>query len=117
TTARSVGSPRPPTMTGRPASSGRRSTSTAARNWSMSTWSTQARASTVGLDERSDIFDPLGAVPQVLDGLFGLLAQGLDGLGDDVGPAAAVPDVLEDHRQDRERDDEQDRGLEVVVDE
>ena len=38
---RSVGSPRPPTTTGRPASSGRRSTSTAARNWSMSTCSTQ----------------------------------------------------------------------------
>src|SRR6478609_2409565 len=41
TTARSVGSPRPPTMTGRPASSGRRRISTAAMNWSMSTCSTQ----------------------------------------------------------------------------
>ena len=43
TTPRSVGSPRPPTTTGRPASSGRRSTSTAAMNWSRSTCSTQAR--------------------------------------------------------------------------
>lgn len=42
TTARSVGSPRPPTITGSPASSGRRSTSTAAMNWSRSTCSTQA---------------------------------------------------------------------------
>ena len=40
TTARSVGSPRPPTITGLPASSGRRSTSTAAMNWSRSTCST-----------------------------------------------------------------------------
>ena len=40
---RSVGSPRPPTTTGRPASSGRRSTSTAAMNWSRSTCSTHAR--------------------------------------------------------------------------
>src|SRR6185503_6878414 len=43
TTPRSVGSPRPPTTTGSPASSGRRSTSTAAMNWSRSTCSTQAR--------------------------------------------------------------------------
>lgn len=43
TTARSVGSPRPPTMTGLPASSGRRNTSTAAMNWSRSTRSTHRR--------------------------------------------------------------------------
>ncbi len=42
TTPRSVGSPRPPTTTGRPASSGRRSTSTAAMNWSRSTCSTHS---------------------------------------------------------------------------
>ncbi len=41
TTARSVASPRPPTITGSPASSGRRRISTAAMNWSMSTCSTQ----------------------------------------------------------------------------
>ena len=38
------GLPSPPTTTGRPASSGRRSTSTAARNWSRSTWRIQSRA-------------------------------------------------------------------------
>src|SRR5690349_18327629 len=43
TTPRSVGSPRPPTTTGLPASSGCRNTSTAARNSSRSTCSTQAR--------------------------------------------------------------------------
>src|SRR6185295_5890655 len=36
-----LGFPSPPTTTGRPASSGRRRTSTAARNWSRSTWRTQ----------------------------------------------------------------------------
>src|SRR3954470_20322739 len=41
TTPRLVGSPSPPTITGLPASSGRRSTSTAAMNWSRSTWRTQ----------------------------------------------------------------------------
>ena len=41
TTPRFVGSPSPPTTTGRPRSSGRRSTSTAAMNWSRSTCSTQ----------------------------------------------------------------------------
>ena len=41
TTARSVGSPRPPTTTGRPSSSGCRSSSTAAMNWSRSTCRTQ----------------------------------------------------------------------------
>ena len=40
-----VGSPSPPTMTGRPASSGRRSTSTAARNWSRSTCRIHPRSS------------------------------------------------------------------------
>ena len=37
-----LGSPSPPTTTGRPASSGRRRTSTAARNWSRSTCRTQS---------------------------------------------------------------------------
>src|SRR5882757_7741306 len=37
----SVGSPLPPTMTGRPASSGWRRSSTDARNWSRSTCRTQ----------------------------------------------------------------------------
>src|SRR3954447_9345655 len=41
TTPRLLGSPSPPTITGLPASSGRRSTSTAAMNWSRSTWRTQ----------------------------------------------------------------------------
>ena len=40
TTPRSVGSPRPPTTTGSPSSSGWRSISTAAMNWSRSTCST-----------------------------------------------------------------------------
>src|SRR5215472_6367832 len=41
TTPRLAGSPSPPTTTGSPRSSGRRSTSTAAMNWSRSTCSTQ----------------------------------------------------------------------------
>lgn len=44
TTARSPGSPRLPTITGLPASSGRRRTSTATRNWSRSTCSTHRKA-------------------------------------------------------------------------
>ena len=40
-----LGLPSPPTTTGRPASSGRRRTSTAARNWSRSTCSTQSAMS------------------------------------------------------------------------
>src|SRR6478609_2991877 len=47
TTARSVGSPRPPTIIGLPASSGCRSTSTAAMNWSRSTWSTHRAGSSL----------------------------------------------------------------------
>ena len=49
TTPRSVGSPRPPTTTGSPASSGRRSTSTAAMNWSRSTCRTHLCSATSGL--------------------------------------------------------------------
>ena len=41
----SVGSPLPPTMTGRPTSSGWRRSSTEARNWSRSTCRTQSRDS------------------------------------------------------------------------
>jgi hypothetical protein len=47
TTDRVAGSPVPPTTTGLPRSSGRRSTSTAAMNWSRSTWSIQAAMPTV----------------------------------------------------------------------
>ena len=42
-----VGSPSPPTITGRPTSSGWRSTSTAARNWSRSTWRNQRPTATI----------------------------------------------------------------------
>src|SRR5262245_5376005 len=48
TTARCVGSPAPPTTTGLPRSSGCRATSTAARNSSRSTCSTQRDSTVAG---------------------------------------------------------------------
>src|SRR4051794_32513777 len=66
------GSPFPPTTTGSPASSGRRSTSTAARNWSRSTCSTQYRCSPTRPvcppgSGPSDQPDDLGGHPQLAD--------------------------------------------------
>src|SRR5262249_8970085 len=61
TTPRLLGSPSPPTTTDRPRNSGCRNTSTAARNWSRSTWSTRR--------PRLACAEPMGAYAPMLAAL------------------------------------------------
>src|SRR4051812_48274698 len=79
------GSPSPATTTGRPESSGRRSPSTAARNWSRSTCRIQSamgRCDSPRLDEAADLAGeplPHGAVPG--EGQVGAVADVELGMG------------------------------------
>src|SRR4051794_20543090 len=101
------GLPSPPTTTGRPASPGRRSTSTAARNWSRSTWRIHADAS-----PPSDGGHPVGAGSAVIGAPLELVVTTEDAelvalrVGEDEPPGARAANaaVIGDHgRAEREQ--------------